>query len=209
MTNNYAGFCVRAAARLIDLLISGIISLIVFIPALILQHFLPFDGAHIFFNIGIADILAYFASAIYFILLTRFNNGQTLGKKLFRIKVISSENTELSALRVIYRETVGRYLTGLLGIGYIVAGALPSKQGFHDMLADTYVVYDLGENASFRPKYEADIAREAVCVTPAAGAAPETAAPEAVVDGTPITTYKTGADTTALMYAPSAEKRDE
>jgi hypothetical protein len=47
---------------------------------------------------------------------------------------------------VIYRETIGKYLSAVfLYLGYIMAGIDREKRAFHDMLADTRVVYALGQ----------------------------------------------------------------
>ena len=49
----------------------------------------------------------------------------------------------LTLLNVIYRESIGRYLSKiLLFAGYIAVGIDSKKRGFHDMLCDTRVVYD-------------------------------------------------------------------
>ena len=63
---------------------------------------------------------------MYFILMTYFT-GSTLGKKLFRIKVIASDTRKLSLWTVIFRETIGRYLSKIIiYIGYIMM--LPDKE---------------------------------------------------------------------------------
>ena len=63
---------------------------------------------------------------MYFILMTYFT-GSTLGKKLFRIKVIASDARKLSLWTVIFRETIGRYLSKIIiYIGYVMM--LPDKE---------------------------------------------------------------------------------
>ena len=77
--------------------------------------------------------------AAYFILLTYFSHS-TPGKMLFRLEVVTKSG-EWTFLNIVYRETVGRFLSSLLCIGYLAVLVQGEKQGFHDMLCDTYVVY--------------------------------------------------------------------
>ena len=52
-------------------------------------------------------------------------------------------NPKLTFLNVVYRETIGRFLSWFLaGVGYIMAGIDREKRGLHDMLCDTRVVYE-------------------------------------------------------------------
>ena len=67
--------------------------------------------------------------------------GSTLGKKCLRLQVVSSEKENLSFWDVLYRETIGRYLSSLLGVGYLMMLLDREKRGLHDRLADTRVVY--------------------------------------------------------------------
>lgn len=62
-----------------------------------------------------------------------------------RIKLISTDE-KTSLLTIIYRETIGRYLSSLLFIGYLITFFTKYKQGLHDILSDTYVVYDFSNN---------------------------------------------------------------
>lgn len=147
MQNNeevvYAGFFVRMFAYMIDSFIVGaallVIKIPVFIARVVVEDF-PLTR-QLFFQFSAWDIILYVIGVAYFVLLTYFT-GRTLGKRLLRIRVISTDE-KLSLWSVIYRETIGRYLcTLVIWIGYIVAGVDSQKRGFHDMLADTRVIYD-------------------------------------------------------------------
>lgn len=139
----YAGFFVRLAAYLIDSLIVGVALLVIRIPLWITtfgnpDHLLVRD---FIFQYSIADIVLYLAGAAYFVLLTYFT-GSTLGKKLLQLRVVSAENRDLTFFEVLYRETVGKFLSGLIiGIGYLMIGPDKQKKGLHDILADTRVIY--------------------------------------------------------------------
>ncbi|MGN1168305.1 MAG: RDD family protein [Lachnospiraceae bacterium] len=140
----YAGFWVRLAAYLID-------SMIVFVGLLIVRLILlgvmsaakdTALGGNLLFQYNLKDIVLYVMEALYFILFTYYT-GTTIGKRLMNLKVVRADGEEkLSLLNVIYRETVGRFLCGVIcGIGYILAGIDGEKRGLHDILADTRVIY--------------------------------------------------------------------
>lgn len=139
----YAGFFVRLAAFLLDMLLVNIMLLMVKIPVWCIQLVIgdSFLFAPILFSYTIFDILYYLLTVGYFILATYFC-GTTLGKYLLKIKVISADGQKLDFMSVLIRETVGRYLSVLLlYIGYMIAAWDRDKQGLHDRIADTYVVY--------------------------------------------------------------------
>lgn len=136
----YGGFFVRAAAYLVDLVLSGIIASIIKFPFWIAaMGNNAFLTKEILFQYTIRDITTYLLGAAYFILLTYFMHT-TPGKILFQLKVITVKEN-WSFLDIAYRETIGRFLSGLCFIGYIVAGLDRERRGFHDMLSDTRVVY--------------------------------------------------------------------
>lgn len=56
---------------------------------------------------GFTALLIYLA---YFILLTKFNHGQTIGKMIFGIRVISFDEEELSWSTVLVREGACRFI---------------------------------------------------------------------------------------------------
>lgn len=139
----YAGFFVRLAAYLVDLLIVGTALLVIRIPLWISGLASP-DNLIIrdfIFKYSIGDITLYILQAVYFILLTYYT-GSTLGKKLFQIRVISSEGRRMTFFEVAFRETVGRFLSALvINVGYIMIGVDKEKRGIHDLLSDTSVIY--------------------------------------------------------------------
>lgn len=138
-----AGFWVRAAAYVID-------SVIVFFGLLIVRLIMSgvmsmtegtaFSGG-ILFQYTLKDIALYLVQVLYFILCT-YLTGTTLGKRAMNLRVVSEEGGKLTLLNVVYRETVGRFLSGIiLYIGYIIAGIDPQKRALHDILCDTRVIY--------------------------------------------------------------------
>ena len=93
------------------------------------------------YNFSVYDIILYIALKMYFILMTYYT-GSTLGKKLFRIKVIASDARKLSLWTVIFRETIGRYLSKIIiYIGYVMMLPDKEKRTLCDHLSDTRVIY--------------------------------------------------------------------
>lgn len=136
----YAGFFVRAVAFAIDSLIATLAVATLTSPFTIAAFFgADFLNKNFIFQYSILDVLSYVGVAAYFVLITYFTHT-TAGKKMMRLEVVT-ETGEWTFLNVLYRETIGRFLSSLLCIGYLVVLAQEKKQGFHDMLCDTVVVY--------------------------------------------------------------------
>lgn len=139
----YAGFFVRLAAYLIDSLIVGAALLVLRVPVWMVSVFRPDNllVRDMIFQYSLMDILCAVLTAAYFIL-TTYMTGATLGKKLFHLCVISSEDRKPTLWELTVRETVGRFLSALiLCAGYLVVGIQKEKRGLHDWLADTRVIY--------------------------------------------------------------------
>ncbi len=136
----YAGFFVRLVAFIIDSIIAALLSGIVKLPfSLAAMGGVEFLKANFIFEYSFLDVLGYIGVAAYFVLLTYFAHA-TPGKMLMRLEVVT-KGGEWTFLNVLYSETVGRFLSSLLCIGYLAVFVTKEKQGFHDMLCDTYVVY--------------------------------------------------------------------
>lgn len=137
----YGGFFVRLAAYLVDTTVAGILALMVASPIFMLTSSNPdsFFSGTVLFHRTIADVVMYMIIVLYFTLTTYFTHT-TLGKFIFKLRVINV-NKEWSFINILYRESIGRFLSSLLAIGYIVLAVDREKRGFHDMLSDTRVVY--------------------------------------------------------------------
>lgn len=140
----YAGFWARFAAFTID---HAIILVPILLARLIVSGVLSgfagtFLGGNVLFQFTLADIFVYLLEVTYFIVCT-YNTGATLGKRLMNLQVISTnEDGKLTLTDIMFRETAGRFLCGfMMSVGYIMVGLDNQKRGFHDMLADTRVVY--------------------------------------------------------------------
>lgn len=151
-TVQYAGFFTRLGAFCIDSFIAGLLLLAVRIPMLvdIMGGSKGVLSTKVLFEFSGWDILIYLLTCFYFVALT-YHSGATIGKRLFRIKVISADEEKLSFTDVLYRETIGRFLNAVaMNVGYLMVGIDKEKRGFHDMLCDTRVVYDFEEKQEKR-----------------------------------------------------------
>ncbi|MGN0438086.1 MAG: RDD family protein [Lachnospiraceae bacterium] len=135
----YAGFFTRLLAYMIDCMISGMVVGMVTIPLRIASGSIDFLSANFIFHFTVVDVVSYVGVAAYFVLLTYFAHA-TLGKMLLRLQVVTDEK-EWTFINILYRETIGRFLSAIFNIGYLAVVVTQKKQGFHDMLCDTYVVY--------------------------------------------------------------------
>lgn len=136
-----AGFWIRLLAYALDFLIVAFVLWVMSYAVLdwgklSAGSFLLRD---LVFTYSLMDFLKMAAYAVYFILFTYFT-GSTIGKLLFHLKVVTKEGKRPSLFCVCYRETIGRCVSSFLGLGYLMVAADSKKQGFHDMLSDTYVI---------------------------------------------------------------------
>ena len=139
----YAGFFTRLAAYLIDTLFLFACLAIPRFIFWVIELSSPdnFLTREILFSFSLWNIVEYLLCTAYFVFLT-YTSGMTLGKKAMRIKVIAKDGGKPSLFAVIYRETIGKYLSALvLYVGYLLIGIDKEKRGLHDILADTLVIY--------------------------------------------------------------------
>lgn len=134
-----ARFFPRAAAYLLDRLIVGAA---LFLPRLV--SFFHNWGSGIldravFFQYSAGDILWWALGAAYFIVCTACT-GTTPGKRAMGLMVVTKTGEKPDWLTAICRETFGRYLSSLLGIGYLLCLADPERGALHDRICDTMVV---------------------------------------------------------------------
>jgi len=140
----YAGFCVRFFAFLIDSLIvtciTGFFSMLLGIIAFLNDESIL--NKSFLFDITWASLLIYICKVSYYII-TTYSDGSTVGKRAMKIKVVSSRDIhkKLELFDVIYRETIGKFLSSIMNIGYIMIGVTNKKTGLHDILSDTEVIY--------------------------------------------------------------------
>lgn len=132
MIQNPAGFWVRFAAQLIDGIIVGIplgIAVIMYSESL---------GV----NFG-ASILSF----LYSLVLPIIWNGQTIGKRVLRIRIKKISGEKIGFGTMIMRTLVAGLVYGItLGIAFLASIFMVAfrkdKRSVHDLLAGTYVGYE-------------------------------------------------------------------
>ncbi|SDN55120.1 RDD family protein [Alkalicoccus daliensis] len=135
-----AGFWMRFWAYSVDILATFSIS-----AAVLSIFFLTTGGADPnLLTFSLSGMLSGAVTFLYFILLTKFF-GQTLGKMLFGLRVISKSKTEVTWGDILFRELVGRFLHRFLfvtNILYLIVAFHPEKRGIHDYLGGTVVILE-------------------------------------------------------------------
>jgi uncharacterized RDD family membrane protein YckC len=145
----YAGFWIRAAARIIDILvIVGIYNLFYLVDGMgataglwapsgfgetgEVGDFSPENVIRGVFFLGFPIFYYVYLHGAY---------GQTFGKMAFRIQVINEDGTHLD-FRKAFLRWLGYFLCVVtLYIGYLMAAFDRRKQGLHDRVCKTLVIY--------------------------------------------------------------------
>ncbi|MEQ6377838.1 RDD family protein [Bacillaceae bacterium S4-13-56] len=133
----YAGFWIRFWAFLFDLVVIYSLIRMVISPVFLYFDF-PIDD-------GIFSVYTIMTTTIfygYFVFMTKWF-GQTIGKMIFGLKVISTNNEKLTWSAVLFREGIGRFISITpFYIPFLVVGFHPKKKGLHDYFADTAVILE-------------------------------------------------------------------
>lgn len=132
-----AGFWIRFWAFFIDGIIIAAVGGILVNPIFYLMDWSLSDTVW-YAPISIISAILYYS---YFVLMTRFF-GQTLGKMIFGLRVISLKHEKLTWSDVLFRDWIGRIINSIFMPLYILVGILPNNQGIHDFFADTTVVHE-------------------------------------------------------------------
>ena len=139
---NTAGFFPRLCAYGLDKLILGFVLLFVRLP----MSFADDAARAVLFRFTARDLLCAVLTAVYFVLFT-LRKGATPGKLAMGLRVVNADGSPCGALTVLFRETVGRYLSGLLCIGYLLIPGDKEHRALHDRISDTRVVWKSKEEA--------------------------------------------------------------
>ena len=149
MLGRYAGFVTRLAAFVVDRTVT---SLIFLFGMLAIQYVL--DAFRINQLLGFGDISWQVATGIgvgsYLVVSVTYDlsfwmlAGQTPGKRLMGARIVRSDGQRLRLGNAIRRE-LAYVLSGLLFLGYLWILFDNRRQGWHDKLAGTIVVYSWPE----------------------------------------------------------------
>ncbi|GER68126.1 hypothetical protein BpJC4_25970 [Weizmannia acidilactici] len=145
----YAGFWLRFAAYLIDLLIVSIPSAVVFFGIIIVsvaviggsgsEDFTPQQDFAFALCFAVAAVVSAFVFSLYFAIFHSSKWQATLGKRALGLKIIGSDGGRISFWRALGR-ALAMSLSAVFYIGYLLAAFTEKKQALHDMIAGTYVI---------------------------------------------------------------------
>jgi uncharacterized RDD family membrane protein YckC len=122
----YAGFWTRLAAVIVD-------GLVLLIPSIIIN---------VLFGKMLGLFMQYVLMWTYAIYMLNTKQA-TFGKMAVGIKVTTVDGGKPTLGKLVFREILGKILNILtLFMGYLVVAFTKKKQGLHDMIANTVVVYD-------------------------------------------------------------------
>ena len=128
---NYVGFWRRFVAYCIDTFILG--SLLMIFASSTLTSMSATQSSWV-------NLIAFAASALYFIFFWSFQDGQTLGNRFLKFKVINEDGSKLVIGGAILRYFGLLISFMFLFLGVIWVGLDKKKQGWHDKIARTLVV---------------------------------------------------------------------
>ena len=138
----YGGFWMRYLAFNLD---SLVISIIITLP---LNIVVAVVGAPTGFKV-VMFLLQMVLTYTYFIYLTNKHQA-TIGKKLLGVRVVSDGGAPLSLGKIAFREIIGKFISFIiLGIGYLMVAFTAKKQGFHDKMVGSVVLYNRAERKAW------------------------------------------------------------
>jgi uncharacterized RDD family membrane protein YckC len=137
-----ASFGARAGAYACDLLLAGAIFLVgVLASSPIWERFLP-PSAKVELRLDFHEWYGLLYLVLYFGLSLFWGNGKTLGKRLFRIRVVSLEHPRLTLWDCFERSLGYAASAAEAGFGFIQYFTHANHRTLHDRIADTIVVRD-------------------------------------------------------------------
>lgn len=139
-----ASFQARAAAFTLDFLAAFLIFLAVVLPgARLLSHLnLMPEGKDYNLKFDLQHWYSILFIVLYFGIFTYWGKGQTPGKRLLKIRVVSLTHDHLSLWHALER-ALGYGASALeLGFGFMQYFIHPNKQTVHDRIAETIVIQE-------------------------------------------------------------------
>ena len=129
----YSSFGIRLLAYIIDMVIVSSLFTII-------KFFIPLGADAKFMGFGILASLNIIISLAYFTITSLITRGQSLGKMITGLRVVSLDGLDLSNSQILIREIAGRYVQNKLIFLYVLALFTPKKQTLIDLFTDTAVV---------------------------------------------------------------------
>jgi uncharacterized RDD family membrane protein YckC len=135
-----ASFTRRAMAIVLDFMFAFLLFIVVVIPGGMLADWLGFGNGDISLKFNFEDWYSLVVLVAYFALTTYWGRGQTPGKRMMGIRVVSLVHSRLSLWHSIER-ALG-YGASMLefGFGFAQYFIHPNRRTVHDRIAETVVV---------------------------------------------------------------------
>jgi uncharacterized RDD family membrane protein YckC len=136
---HYVGFWARVLAALIDSICLGIV---IYPVAYLVYGAVYFEPGGPWFR-GPLDVVLNLVFPVMAVLLFWVYRSATPGKMVLRARIVDASTLQAPAKWQLLVRYLGYYLSMLpLGLGMLWVGWDDRKQGFHDKLARTVVIYD-------------------------------------------------------------------
>lgn len=137
----------RTAAAVIDFLIQGVFILLILIAILIIYYFSPdFWEKYYGWIIGVSLLLYGLITYGYFIVMELAGNGQTIGKKVLKLRTIRNNGQSItlkhSAIRNLFKVFID-----IFGIGLMIIFFTKEHKRLGDYAASTIVISEANEIA--------------------------------------------------------------
>jgi uncharacterized RDD family membrane protein YckC len=129
----------RGFAALVDFIIASII----FVGALfVMQQAVNLFGAGALTLSGVLVLVTFFITWCYFVLLEWLWQGQTVGKRMYGLRVIGEDGSPATFTAVLVRNLARMidFLPGFYAVGLLTVIVTPRSQRLGDLAAGTYVV---------------------------------------------------------------------
>jgi uncharacterized RDD family membrane protein YckC len=147
---DYAGFATRLVAYLIDQLIILGVTTLTALVANFLLNMLHIGDEQLWLTarlvmsaiVIIVNICFYWGYFLVFWVLS----GQTPGKALMGVRIVRTDGERLNLGKAIIR-VIGYWISSILFLGYLWVLIDRRRQGFHDKIAGTFVVYSWSTEA--------------------------------------------------------------
>lgn len=131
----YASFGLRAFAFIVDMLVIGAINKI-------LINIVGDNLDYEIYGLKMAEIFRWIVTILYFVIISLVTKGQTLGKMIAGIRVVSLTSDKLDLGQILIREIAGRLIQNTIMILYLLPIFTPKNQSLIDFFVDTAVVKD-------------------------------------------------------------------
>src|SRR5438128_172787 len=128
VSERYAGFWIRFLAAVLD-------TIIIWVPVILIYFALLFAT-------GVKSLVYIInLAAIVLVIYMEGIKGGTPGKLILGLRVVNDEKKYIGIPKAILRY-ISKILSAItIFIGYLMIGWTQKKQGLHDKIAKTYVVY--------------------------------------------------------------------